>query len=170
MRWLVLTVALAGCVPHVPSPRYWDAPTTPVAVEPRALAGTWHEVAAFPAPFQQGCSHTTATYALQADGSLSVLNRCRRDGVVQQIAGVAVPVSPGVLKVRLQGVPFAGDYRVLGTLRQGRVVIVGTKSRVAGWVLSRDRHIRDPKVYDQAREVFRRNGYDPAALERTDQR
>lgn len=170
MRWIVLAVMLAGCVPHVPSVRYLAVPTAPVAVAPEALAGTWYEVAAYPAPFQQGCTHTTATYAVQPDGNLSVLNRCRRGGGLVQIAGLARPVAPGVLQVRLEGAPFAGDYRVLATLRQGRVVVVGTQTRIAGWVLSRDRMLRDPRLFDEAREVFRRNGYDPAALERTDQR
>ncbi|QYK43637.1 MAG: lipocalin family protein [Paracoccaceae bacterium] len=170
MRWIALTLLVAACTPHVPSPRYLTAPMATVAVEPARLSGTWYQIAAYPAPFQRDCTHVTATYRPQADGTLTVANRCRRDGVVTGIDGVATPSGPGQLKVRLQGVPLAGDYWVLGTLRGGRVVIVGTPSRIAGWVLSRDRTVRDPAVYDAAREVFRRNGYDAAALERTLQR
>ncbi|MFN3971409.1 MAG: lipocalin family protein [Gemmobacter sp.] len=172
MRWIFLAAALAltGCVPNVPSYRYLTAPMATVDMAPARLAGAWYQIAAYPAPFQDGCTHVTATYSPLADGTIGVANRCRRDGVVTGIDGVAVPVGPGQLKVRLQGVPIAGDYWVLGTLRGGRIVIVGTPSRVAGWVLSRDRHVRDPRVYDAARDVFRRNGYDAAALERTLQR
>jgi apolipoprotein D and lipocalin family protein len=170
MRWLIVAAALAACTPHVPSYRYFAAPMATLPLDPAALAGTWYQVAAFPAPFQQGCTHVTATYTPRPDGTIGVQNRCRRDGVPSGIDGVATPSGPGQLKVRLDGVPFAGDYWVLGTLRHGRVVIVGTPTRTAGWVLSRDRVVRDPRLYDAAREVFRRNGYDPAALERTDQR
>ncbi len=170
MKRLALLLLLAACTPHVPSARYLAEPLHPVALAPARLAGTWHEIAAFPVPFQAGCTHTTATYGLRQDGSLSVLNRCRRGGAVSQIAGVATPVGPGQLSVRLEGAPLAGDLIVLGTLRGGRVVVLGTSSRTAGWVLSRDRRVRDPGVYDAARAIFRRNGYDPAALERTYQR
>lgn len=167
---LPLALLLASCAPHIPSVRYLDAPLYPVDVAPARLTGTWYEVASYPVAFQDGCTHTTATYAARPDGTLSVLNRCRRGGGVTQIAGTATPVGPGQLKVRLDGVPVAGDYVILGTLRGGRVVVVGTPSRIAGWVLSRDRRVRDPNLYAAAREVFRRNGYDAAGLERTNQR
>lgn len=169
-RWMVLAAALAACTPHVPSSRYFTAPMATAPLDPARLAGTWYQVAAYPAPFQQGCTHVTATYTPRLDGTIGVANRCRRDGAITGIDGVAVPQAPGQLKVKLQGVPIAGDYWVLGTLRGGRVVVVGTPTRIAGWVLSRDRMVRDPRLYYQAREIFRRIGYDGAALERTDQR
>jgi apolipoprotein D and lipocalin family protein len=58
---------------------------------------------------------------------------------------------------------------VLGVSRDGRTVLVGTPSRLAGWVLHRDRHLSMTER-DWAQKVFRRNGYDEAALQRTPQR
>ncbi|PJF09183.1 lipocalin family protein [Pseudorhodobacter sp. MZDSW-24AT] len=168
-RLLLLSVlALAGCDFHTPSPRYATAPMYLLDIAPERLAGTWYEVASFPAPFQDGCSHTTATYAV-IEGGLSVVNRCRQGGQLVQITGTAVPVGPGQLKVKLGGVPFAGDYWVIGQSRDGRTVLVGTPTRLAGWMLH-----RDPVVTEAERrwaaEVFARNGYDAAALQRTEQR
>jgi apolipoprotein D and lipocalin family protein len=167
-RLLLLGVlALAGCDPHTPSPRYADAPMYLLDIAPAQLVGSWYEVASFPAPFQGGCSHTTATYA-PIDGGLSVVNRCRKAGQVVQITGTAAKVGPGQFKVKLAGVPFAGDYWVIGQSRDGRTLLVGTPTRLAGWMLHRDRHVtRAERVW--AAEVFRKNGYDEAALQRTPQ-
>ena len=134
-------------------------------IAPVELVGTWYEVASFPAPFQGGCSQTTATYA-PIEGGLSVVNRCRRDGRVVEISGTAVRVGPGQFKVRLAGVPFAGDYWVIGQSRDGRTLLVGTPTRLAGWMLHRDRHVT-AEERRWAAGVFAANGYDAAALQRT---
>lgn len=161
--------ALAACDPHVPSPRQYVTEMTLVSIAPKRLLGTWYEVATYPAPWQDGCTNTTATYSDAGDGTLGVTNRCRRDGRTVQITGTATPVGPGQFKVRLEGVPFAGDYWVVGVSKDGRTVLVGTPSRLAGWVLHRDRHFtREQRVW--AAKVFRDNGYDEAALQQTDQR
>jgi apolipoprotein D and lipocalin family protein len=162
-------VALAGCDPHVPSPAYHTAPMYLVDVQPSRLAGTWYEVARYPATFQDGCTHVTATYTPRADGTLGVVNRCRRNGTTETISGVATPVGPGELKVKLEGVPFAGDFRVLGISGDRRTVYVGTSLRNAGWVLHRDRRFTEEQRR-VAERLFRKNGYDEAALQRTDQR
>ena len=165
---LPIVLALAGCDPHTPSPRYAFAPMYLLDIAPERLLGTWYEVASFPAPFQDGCSHTTATYGA-IDGGLSVVNRCRKGGQVVQITGTAAKVGPGQFKVKLGGVPFAGDYWVIGQSRNGRTLLVGTPTRLAGWMLHRDGQVTDAERR-WAAEVFRKNGYDEAALQRTDQR
>jgi apolipoprotein D and lipocalin family protein len=165
----VVLAVLAGCTPHVPQPGYYFAPMQLVDLPPSRLAGTWYEVARYPAPFERDCTHVTATYTPRADGTLGVVNRCRRNGATEAIAGVAVPDGPGQLKVKLDGAPLAGDFRILGESRDGRTVYVGTKLRNAGWVLHRDRRFTEEQRR-VAEKLFRRNGYDEAALQRTDQR
>jgi apolipoprotein D and lipocalin family protein len=165
----LVMIGVAGCTSHVPSPTYYGAPMYLADVAPSRLVGTWYEVARYPAPFQRDCTHVTATYSARADGSLDVVNRCRRNGVTEQIAGVATPVGPGELRVKLDGVPIAGNYRVLGASRDGRTVYVGTRLRNAGWVLHRDRRFTEEERR-VAERLFRENGYDEAALQRTDQR
>jgi apolipoprotein D and lipocalin family protein len=164
-----LALALAGCTPHVPSPTYYFAPMALANVPPAALSGRWYEVARYPAPFQQDCTHVTATYTPRSDGTLGIVNTCRRGGTTTSIAGVATPVGPGQLKVKLDGVPVKGDYRILGRSRDGRTLYVGTGLRNAGWVLHRDRRFTEEERR-VAERLFRANGYDEAALARTDQR
>lgn len=167
MRALVLALLLAGCTAHVPPGGDARAPMATVDFAPERLAGRWYQVAAYPARFQRGCTEVTATYTPQPDGTIGVANRCRRDGRLTGIDGTAEPVAPGQLRVRLRGVPLAGDFRVIGVLDGGRAVVVGTGGRTAGWVLSRDPVPRDPALIGRAREVFAAAGYDPARLEMT---
>lgn len=163
-------LALAACAPHVPSSRYIGAPLYVVSnVTPAQIAGKWYEIASFPAPFQAGCSHTTAEYAPQPDGSIALRNSCRVGNELREITGTATVAAPGRLKVDLAGVPFRGDYWILGVSRDGQTLVVGTPTRIAGWVLHRDREMT-PQQLRSARDLFEHNGYDAAALQRTDQR
>lgn len=169
---LLLALALSACAPFVPSSRYIGTPMFVVSnLEPARLIGTWYEVASFPAPFQAGCYATTAEYSARPDGRIGVRNSCRvvgQPGVVRQIEGTAGAEGPGRLSVRLEGVPVAADYWILDISRDGRTLIVGTPNRLGGWVLHRDPRV-SPEELDRARNIFRRNGYDVAALQRTRQ-
>ncbi|MBD3764640.1 MAG: lipocalin family protein [Rhodobacterales bacterium] len=171
MKPLLLSVLLlAACVPHVASPDYWDDPMTLRAdVSADRLAGRWYEIARFPTPFQTGCSHVTADYVPQPGGGLAVVNRCRRAGGVEQVAGKVMPAGPGQFRVTFEGVPLAGAYWIVDLSADGRTLLVATPGRTAGWVLHRDRRMT-PMELTAAAGVFDRNGYDVAALQRTDQR
>jgi apolipoprotein D and lipocalin family protein len=164
---LVLAAALAGCTAYVPPGGDARAPMATVDFAPERLAGTWVQLAAYPVRFQRDCTQVTATYTPRPDGTIGVANRCRRGDRLTGIDGVAEPVAPGRLRVRLRGVPFAGDFRVIGVLDGGQTVVVGTGGRNAGWVLSRDPVPRDPAVIDRARAIFAAAGYDPSRLEPT---
>ena len=163
-------VTVAACQPFAPSTRYQGTPMFVVQnVDAARLSGTWYEVARFPAPFQAGCYATTAEYTVRPDGLIGVRNSCRvmdAPGQVRRIDGTARLVGPGQLAVRLEGVPVTGRFWVLDLSRDGRMLIVGTPGREAGWVLRRDPRVT-PEQMDRAREVFRINGYDVAALQRT---
>ncbi|MCF1708645.1 lipocalin family protein [Tabrizicola sp. J26] len=169
----VLTLALTAttaCAPFWPSNRWAGKPMFTVSnLQPGQLAGTWYQVASFPQEFQRGCGLTTATYTPREDGTVGVLNQCEvkgQPGHVWQIAGTARLVGPGQFKVRLDGVPVPAGYWVLDISRDGRTIIVGNPNRLGGWVLSRDRSF-SPQQWDRAVEVFARNGYDVAALQRS---
>lgn len=110
--------------------------------------GTWHEVAKYPNRFQKTCiSSTQATYTLQADGRVQVLNRCKTDtgawrdalGAARQIGG---PTS-AKLKVRfapewLSFLPQAwGDYWVILLDPGYQWVVVSEPQREFLWILSR---------------------------------
>ncbi len=164
---LAAVLALAACGPVY---RDTSVPMQTVSrLDLERYTGRWYEVASFPVSFQRGCTATTADYALRADGTIGVVNTCRRgdpDGPVSQIAGTAEVVEPGRLKVRLGRVPFAGDYWVLWVAEDYGSAVVGTPGGRAGWILHRDPAIPEDRLAT-ARGVLAANGYDPSALQRT---
>ena len=86
-----------------------------------------------------------------------------------QVNAIARPVGPGQFKVQVEGLPAPGDFWIIGVSRDGRTLLAGAPSRMAGWVLHRDRAMTEEERRWAAR-VFRQNGYDEAALQRTPQR
>ena len=121
--------------------------TVPSLDVPRYM-GTWHEIAKYPNWFQKSCaSSTQATYALQANGQVQVLNRCKTDtgewrealGAARQIGGAASPQ----LKVRfapewLSFIPLVwGDYWIIELDPDYQWVVVSEPQREYLWILSR---------------------------------
>ena len=49
-------------------------------VDLQRYAGTWYEIARLPQWFQRGCYDSTATYSLNDDDTVKVVNRCQREG------------------------------------------------------------------------------------------
>jgi apolipoprotein D and lipocalin family protein len=173
MRWLrsgaglpalLVCLTLASCAGTW---RDTEVPMRSVAeIDLARYAGRWYEVARFPVVFQQGCTATTADYALLADGSLSVVNSCRQgspEGPVNRISGTATATGPGQLSVRLGRIPFAGPYWVLWVAEDYRTAVVGVPSGRAGWVLHRSPDI-PPERLERARAVLAANGYDTDRL------
>jgi apolipoprotein D and lipocalin family protein len=121
--------------------------TVPSVDVPRYM-GTWHEIAKYPNWFQKKCvSSTQATYSLQADGRVQVLNRCKTDkgewsealGAARQMGG---PTS-AQLKVRfapewLSFIPLVwGDYWIIDLDPDYQWVVVSEPKREYLWILSR---------------------------------
>ena len=89
---------------------------------PQEYLGTWYEIARLDNRFERGLEQVTATYGLNADGSIKVVNRGRDtpDGAWKEATGKAKFVDPpnadgtrtGKLKVSFFG-PFYGDYHIL---------------------------------------------------------
>jgi apolipoprotein D and lipocalin family protein len=72
--------------------------------------GTWYQVAATRAFFNIGCTCVTAVYTPNDDGTVKVVNTCRRFGQTSKITGSAAPVdkaygAAGVFDVQLNGAP-----------------------------------------------------------------
>jgi apolipoprotein D and lipocalin family protein len=104
--------------------------------------GTWYEIASYPQRFQEGCTGTTATYTLQSDGEIGVLNKCRKgslDGpedVAEGRARVVDRETNAKLEVSFFG-PFWGDYWIIDLDPDYQYAVVGHPSRDYLWILSR---------------------------------
>lgn len=105
--------------------------------------GRWYEIASFPSRFQpKNGKDTRATYTLNSDGTVHVLNETWTDGKRGFIEGSAYKADPSSneakLKVKFYVPPFlpifpiTGDYWVLYT--DYEYAIVGQPSRRYLWV------------------------------------
>ena len=112
-----------------------------------SYAGKWYEISRLPMWFERRClGDVSATYTLQPDQTVSVLNACRTAEGVISARGVAVvpnPQNPGQLRVRfapawLSFLPFVwGDYWVIDLAPDYSWVVVGGPSREYFWILAR---------------------------------
>jgi apolipoprotein D and lipocalin family protein len=130
--------------------------------------GKWYEIAHLPARFQEGCTDTTATYTLSGDGSISVLNECRRSGKVKQAKGKAKVVdknSGAKLKVTFFW-PFYGDYWIINLGKDYDYAVVGTPNRKYLWILNRTPQM-DDKLFSQLIESVKSQGFDVNNLIKT---
>lgn len=135
--------------------------------------GTWYEIASFPAFFQRNCHGTTATYRAKGDGTIEVINRCRKkslDGRLAEARGKAWVVDEQTnAKLKVQFFwPFRGDYWILEVGDDYDYAIVGSPDRDYAWILSREPTMSDER-YAAARETLADQGYDPDLLVRTEQ-
>lgn len=132
--------------------------------------GKWYEIAHLPAKFQEGCSETTATYALSEDGNISVLNECKRNGKIKRAKGKAKIVDKATgakLKVTFFW-PFYGDYWIIKLGENYDYAVVGTPDRKYLWILSRTPTM-DGKLFFELTEFAKSKGFDVNRLVMTSQ-
>jgi apolipoprotein D and lipocalin family protein len=134
--------------------------------------GTWYEVARFPHRFEEGCVAVKATYALREDGTVDVLNECRKeslDGPLKAAKGRARIVDEKTnakLKVRFFW-PFHGDYWIIDLGDLYEYAVVGHPRRKYLWILSRTPFM-DDAIYDGiVRRLQNEKGYDTSKLIKT---
>jgi len=137
--------------------------------------GTWYEVAKYPNWFQKRCiSNTSATYAMQPNGMLQVLNRCQKeDGSMSEALGAAKQVGDATspkLEVRfapawLSFLPFVwGNYWVIDLDPQYQLAAVSEPTRKYLWILSRTQTV-EPKAYEALLQRLKEKGFNLDAIE-----
>jgi apolipoprotein D and lipocalin family protein len=140
-------------------------------VDLQKYLGRWYEIARYEQGFQKGCEGVTADYSLRADGSIDVLNRCRKpSGKISDARGHAKVVDPesnAKLKVSFFG-PFYGDYWILDRADDYSWSIVGEPSGRYLWILNRQPTPTETEV-QQLIGHARSLGYDTSMLLRTKQ-
>lgn len=171
----IVTLFLSACAP---SPNHSQAPALRVVADlavPRYM-GTWYEIAKYPNWFQKKCvSMTSADYSLNPDGTVQVINRCRREtGQMDEAIGQARQISPGKLEVRfapawLSWLPFVwGNYWVIDIDKDYHLVAVSEPSREYLWILSRTPTVK-AEPYQALLKRLQGMGFDLDKLEITQQ-
>lgn len=106
--------------------------------------GTWYEIARLDNRFEHGLEQVSATYSLNGDGGLDVLNQgwTTASGEWKKAEGHAFFVSTpdkGSLKVSFFG-PFYGGYHIIALDKQNyRYVMVTGSDKSYFWILSRSK-------------------------------
>lgn len=152
--------------------------TEPVVVNSVDLAkyqGVWYEIGKIPNKFQSHCiKNTTATYSIDSDGTITVINGCtEEDGDFDEAEGVARIVdtlSNAKLEVSFVSFlgwrPFWGAYWIIGLDEEYQWAIVGHPERTYGWILSREKKLSketESKIFS----ILEEQGYNHSDFEMT---
>jgi len=161
---------------QTPSSELSPVPLEAIAsLDVQRYMGAWYEVAKYPNWFQKRCiANTSATYAVQPNGMLQVLNRCQKeDGSITDALGEAKQVGDAnspKLKVRfapawLSFLPFVwGNYWVIDLDSQYQLAAVSEPSRKYLWILSRTQTV-EPKAYEALLQRLKQKGFNLDAIE-----
>ena len=121
--------------------------------------GEWYEIARFDHWFERGMEQTLATYTLQKDGTIKVLNAGMKNGKPKQSEGLAkLTDTPALLRVSFFG-PFYSDYRVMMLDKNYQYALIGGGSDNYLWILSRASSLSGD-VKTAILEEAKRRGYD----------
>ncbi|OSI12641.1 lipocalin family protein [Neisseria canis] len=138
--------------------------------------GTWYEIARLPMPFQKQCAaDVTATYTLNADTTIKVVNRCRQaDGSWSEAEGLARAQNESNSKLKVSFLPKVlrwlpvgkAPYWIMALDEEYENVMVGQPDRKYLWLLSRQPHM-DEETYQSYLTQAKSQGYDLSNLIRT---
>lgn len=165
-RWLaalVLTAAVAACSTQPP------AGIEPVKdFDATEYAGIWYEIARLDNRFERGLESITAQYRLQADGSVTVLNRgfdpeTRQWKDAKGKARFRGERDVGSLEVSFFGPFYAGYHIVSLAPDYSWALVVGGDEGEYLWILSREAILPEP-VKTQLLGKIESLGVDPARL------
>ena len=139
---LGVALSLSGCATAPPQGASVVSP-----FDLQRYLGTWFEVARLDHRFERGLSRVSATYSMNADGSVKVLNRGynAEKGAWSEAEGRALftgAASIGSLKVSFFG-PFYGGYHVIALDPAYRWAMVIGPDPSYLWILAREPRIAD---------------------------
>lgn len=165
---ILLTVLSLGACTGVPKG------LSPVAnFEEERYLGRWYEIARLDHSFERGLSHVTADYALNDNGTISVLNRGwnAEKGKWEEASGVARfrgDRTVGSLKVSFFR-PFYGGYHVIALDQEDyEWAMVAGPNRGYLWILARTGEL-DEAIYDALVAQAADAGFSTGELIRVDQ-
>ena len=142
-------------------------------VDLERYAGKWYEIASIPNMFQRNCFGTIARYEMREDGTMEVINSCRKGSLEEEpssttgVARVKDETSNAKLRVSFFW-PLSVSYWIIDLDPNYKWAVVGTPSRNYLWVISREPAM-DEKLYQQILARAAAQGFDVSELQRTPQ-
>lgn len=136
--------------------------------------GTWYEIVRYDHRFERGLTGVTATYSLEPDGTIKVLNAGYKDSLQGERseaigkAKIPDPDIPSKLKVSFFWI-FYADYFVLELDPDYQWSVVGSKSDDYLWILSRTPQM-DQSIYQELLSRLTKRGYDVQQLIQVEQK
>ena len=129
--------------------------------------GKWYEIARYENRFERGLSHVTATYTIDDDGDIHIINEGFRDGKRYKAVGKGKYPEPTLYPGRLQVsffLWFYSDYYILELDEQAySYAVVGSSSDKYLWILYREPIIPQSLLTDIL-ERLKKRGYDTSKL------
>ena len=120
--------------------------------------GKWYEIARIPTTLEYEMVSVTAEYALQEDGTISVVNSGYIGDRFRQVKATAKPTDiDGVLSISFFE-NLTSDYKILAIDKDYQYSLVGGKNKYHLWVLGRTERI-PVEIYNSFLQVAQKNGY-----------
>ena len=133
---------------------------TVASVDLQKYSGKWYEIARIPHHFEKGCKCSMAEYTAKADGSIGIVNSCRKGNKVKTIRGRArVENAPQNSQLAVRFNFFArGQYYIIDLAPDYTYAVVGHPGRKYLWILSRRPQMPD-NTYQALLEKVQKLGY-----------
>ena len=158
MMLIAFAAAVAGCVS---GPKVDNTPVA--ALDLNRYLGEWYEIARFDHSFERGIERAKASYTLNEDGTIKVVNSGIKDGKPKTAIGKGKRTdTPALLRVSFFG-PFYADYRVMKIDADYTYALIGSGGADYLWILSRTPTLADDAKSELLAEAKRR-GYDTDKL------
>jgi apolipoprotein D and lipocalin family protein len=134
--------------------------------------GTWYKIARFDFKHEKNLKNVTATYTLNDNGSVKVINRGfdYKKNKWKDAKGVAKFVdnsNKGALKVSFFG-PFYAGYNIVAMEPDYKTALIFGENKNYMWILSREKSINN-QVKDKFIRIATEAGYDVSRLVWTEQ-
>ena len=141
-------------------------------VDLNRYVGRWYEIARLPNRFEKKCADSvTATYSLRSDGSVTVVNRCRKSSGDYTTATGKAKVVDKTTNAKLKVTffwPFYGDYWILDLGDNYEYAVVGAPNRKYLWLLSRKPQM-DESLYRTLLDKMAARGFKTELIIKTSQ-
>ncbi len=139
--------------------------TTVSDIDLKRYMGRWYEIARFDHSFERNLEYCEAFYALEDDGTISVINtgiNSRNEHRKTSYGKAKLGSEPGQLRVSFFWF-FYSDYNILALGQEYDWALVGSKSEKYLWILSRTRHLAS-NVRNNIVAIAQSRGYDTSKL------